>query len=83
MHHFRYLTIAKRVTAIPADATQDDLGSVMSPFKGVGLGHGDESEQTRSHTLLPAALIFATQPLKTHWQDAFSRNITSLMNNPG
>ena len=34
----------------------------MSPFKGVGLGHGEEREQTRTLTLSPAAPVFATQP---------------------
>ena len=33
----------------------------MTPFEGVGLGHGDESKQTQSLTLPSAAPVFATQ----------------------
>jgi hypothetical protein len=46
-----------------AHTTQNDLGFVVPPLEGVGLRHGDESEQTRSLTLPPAAPVFATQPL--------------------
>lgn len=31
----------------------------MTPFEGVGLRHGDESEQTRSLALPPAPPVFA------------------------
>jgi hypothetical protein len=40
----------------------------MAPFEGVGLGHGDEGEQTRSITLPSAAPVFATQPMWERWK---------------
>ena len=50
------------VCQVPAHAKQDDLRLIMPPLKGVGLRHGDESEQTQFLTLPPAAPVFATQP---------------------
>jgi len=42
----------------------------VSPFKGVGLGHGDESEQTQVLTLPPAAPFSATQPPRVDVREA-------------
>jgi hypothetical protein len=41
---------------------QDDFWFVVPPLEGVGLGHRDQSKETRSLTVPPAAPFFATQP---------------------
>lgn len=54
IHPLCHLPVAEWVGAVPAYTTQDDLGFVVSPLEGVGLGHRDKSEQARPLTLTSA-----------------------------
>ena len=62
IHHLCHLSIGEWVGEIPAHAQQNDFRFIVSPLKGVELGHGNENEQTRSLTLPSADPVFATQP---------------------
>jgi hypothetical protein len=33
-HHLLEVSVAKRVAAIPADAEEDDIGRIVTPFEG-------------------------------------------------
>lgn len=50
----------------------------MTPFEGVGLGHGDESKQTQSLTLPSAAPVFSTQPYGELEGEAFTQAKTKV-----
>ena len=62
IYHLRYLAVREWICKVPAHAVDDDICLVVTPLERVGLGHGDESEQTRALALPPAAPVFATQP---------------------
>ena len=41
------VAVAESIAQIPADAEQDDLGLVVTPFEGIGVGHEQTSSQRR------------------------------------
>lgn len=41
------VAVAESIAQIPADAEQDDLGLVVTPFEGIEVGHEQTSSQRR------------------------------------